>query len=236
MAGRHGHDIHRLATLAPLDVESPRAEDPDPWTRRRICKDACLARAGALPVSLFVVSQGCLRVSVPGGAPHGRVLDFALRGDWLGTEVLAGLPWSGDGVALDDGEVLVLPARRFEEVAGSRPDLRGGLYRHFVATMLRDRRHVALVSVLNAQQRLAMFLVDWSERLAAIGDSAENFLLPMRRADIASYLGLALESVSRAFTGLQEQGTIRVRQRRIELRDPQALRGIALRMPVVRGG
>jgi CRP/FNR family transcriptional regulator len=213
--------------MTPLDVEVP--DDAGPWTRHGIRKGAYLARAGAVPVSLFVVTQGCLRVSIAGSKAPGRVLDFAMRGDWLGTEALAELPWSGDVVALDDGEVLALPVKHFEEATRRMSRLRGSLYQHFVGTMLRDRRHIAQMGVLNAQQRVAMFLVDLSERFAAAGDSAEHFLLPMLRVDIASYLGLALESVSRAFTSLHGQGVIRVRRRTIELRDPQALQGIALR-------
>jgi len=195
-----------------------------------------LARAGQVPVSLFVIHAGCFRVSMPGGPAQGRVLDFAMRGDWLGTEALAGLPWSSDVVALEDGEVLVLAAKRFEAVADDTPSLRSTLYQHFAATMRRDRGHIVQLSVLNARQRVALFLLDLSERFAAAGtEAADAFLLPMLRADIGSYLGLALESVSRAFSALQQQGVIRVRQRRVEVRDMQALRDLALEgqvMPV----
>lgn len=218
--------------MALLDVEM--LEGASPWTRHQIHKGSYLARAGPVPSSLFVVSLGCFRVSMPGGVAQGRVLDFAMRGDWLGTEALADLPWSSDVVALDDGEVLAVPARRFEEIAWHAPRLRHGLYRHFTHTMRRDRRHIVQLGVLNARQRLALFLLDLSERLAAGRDMADAFLLPMLRADIGSYLGLALESVSRAFSDLQGQGVIRVRQRAIELRDLQALRRIALRAPLAR--
>lgn len=208
-----------------LKMQTP--VDEGPWTPHRIRKGALLARAGRMPVSLFMVHAGCLRVATPGGAAQRRVLDFAMRGDWLGTEALAGLPWGGDVVALEDGEVLTMSASRFEAAAAEAPELRTALYRHFAVTMRRDRGHIVRLGLLSARQRLALFLLDLSERVAVDGPGAEAFHLPMLRADIGSYLGLALESVSRAFTALQQQGTIRVRQRQVELRDPEALRDLA---------
>ena len=217
--------------VALLDVEA--LDDASPWTRHRVPKGSYLARAGPVPTSLFVVRLGCFRVSMPGGMAGGRVVDFAMRGDWLGTESLTDMPWSSDVVALEDGEVLALPAKQFEEAAWRASRLRSSLYRHFAHTMLRDRRHIAQLVVLNARQRLALFLLDLSERLAAV-DGSGSFVLPMLRSDIGSYLGLALESVSRAFSDLHGQGVIRVRLRVVELRDRQALRGIALHIPTVR--
>lgn len=215
--------------MIPPNLETPVNEGP--WTHHRIRKGAQLARAGVVPVSLFVVNEGCFRVSMPGGPAQGRVLDFAMRGDWLGTEALAGLPWSSDVVALEDGEVLVMATKRFEAAVTDAPSLRSTLYQHFAHTMRRDRGHIVQLSVLNARQRLALFLLDLSERFAAGTEAADTFQLPMLRADIGSYLGLALESVSRAFSALQQQGVIRVRQRRVELRDLQALRDLALAGP-----
>jgi CRP-like cAMP-binding protein len=60
------------------------------WTYHQIRKGVQLAHAGSTPASLFVVTLGCFRVSMPDGVAQGRVLGFAMRGDWLGTEALAG--------------------------------------------------------------------------------------------------------------------------------------------------
>jgi CRP/FNR family transcriptional regulator, anaerobic regulatory protein len=136
-------------------------------------------------------------------------------------------------IALEDSQVRVMTVRRLEPMASSVSGLREALYRHFVGSMLRDRNHIVQLGVLNARQRLALFLLDLSERFAAAGGAADVFELPMLRADIGSYLGLALESVSRAFSALQQQGVIRVRQRRIELRDMPALRSLAMEGPIV---
>ena len=69
----------RGGPMIPPNTETPANEGP--WTHHRIRKGAQLARAGLVSVSLFVVNEGCFRVSMPGGAAQGRVLDFAMRGN-----------------------------------------------------------------------------------------------------------------------------------------------------------
>jgi CRP/FNR family transcriptional regulator len=208
-----------------LEVEL--ADDAGLWTRHRVRKNTCLARAGSLSSSLFVVRLGCFKAAMMGADAHEHVVDFPMRGDWLGTEALAGLPWSSDVVALDDSEVLVLPLKWFEDTATRVPRLRADLYRHHAQALWRDRRHMMQLSVMSARQRVAHFLLYLSERFAAGGYSSRSFMLPMLRADIGSYLGIALESVSRAFSDLYDQGMIKVRLRDIELLDPDGLQRIA---------
>ena len=77
------------------------------------------------------------------------------------------------------------------------------------------------------EERIALFLHGLSERYRNIGQSPTQFKLPMSREDIAHYLGLALETVSRGFTKLQEEDVIEVIGRRIDVRDPVGLRRLA---------
>ena len=78
-----------------------------------------------------------------------------------------------------------------------------------------------------ASERIALFLHGLSERFRHIGQSATQFRLPMSREDIAHFLGLALETVSRGFTKLQEDGVIAVDGRRIEILDVAELERLA---------
>jgi CRP/FNR family transcriptional regulator len=84
-----------------------------------------------------------------------------------------------------------------------------------------------------ADERLAAFLLELSERFAARGFSASTFNLTMSRVDIANYLRLAAETVSRVLRRLQEQGLIRIDGRAVELIDLPQLRQLAhtLRAP-----
>ena len=78
-----------------------------------------------------------------------------------------------------------------------------------------------------ANERMALFLHTLSERYRALGQSATEVHLPMSREDIASYLGMVIETVSRTLTRLQDDGLISVRGRQLRILDPRALNALA---------
>lgn len=197
------------------------------WTPRRIRRSSYLYRAGSPSTALFVVRFGCLKSSLPGDDGEELVLDFPMRGDLLGADALAGQPCATDVQALEDSEVLVLPIADFEGACSRVPGLRNDLYRHFGAALRREREHLMRLGGMRAAQRLARFLLDLSARFAANGYSPRAFNLRMSRAEIGSYLGLTLESVSRLFSRFQDDGLIKVHLREIDLIDMNALRTVA---------
>ena len=81
-----------------------------------------------------------------------------------------------------------------------------------------------LLGTMRAEQRLAVFLLDLSERYLARGYSSCEFVLRMTREEIGSYLGLKLETVSRLLSRLVDEGLIRAEGRSIKLLDRMALR------------
>jgi CRP/FNR family transcriptional regulator len=91
----------------------------------------------------------------------------------------------------------------------------------------RDQDHLDMLVRRQASERIALFLHGLSERFRHIGQSATQFRLPMSREDIAHFLGLALETVSRGFTRLQEDGVIAVDGRRVEILDGAELDRLA---------
>jgi CRP/FNR family transcriptional regulator len=198
-----------------------------PWTPRRLRRGTYLYRAGMPSTALYIVRFGCLKSSLPGDDGEERVLDFPMRGDLLGADALAGQPCATDVQALEDSEVLVLPITDFESACARMPGLRQDLYRHFGIALRKEREHLMRVGGMRAAQRLARFLLELSDRFAAFGYSPRAFNLRMSRAEIGSFLGLTLESVSRLFSRMQEDGLIKVHLREIELLDMAALRTIA---------
>jgi CRP/FNR family transcriptional regulator len=93
--------------------------------------------------------------------------------------------------------------------------------------MRRSRDLIMLLGSMCAEERLATFLLDLSERHRARGFSGNDLVLRMTRAEIASFLGLKLETVSRVFSRLHEEGLLLVQGRAVRLLDPQALERIA---------
>ncbi|MGZ5155118.1 MAG: helix-turn-helix domain-containing protein [Caldimonas sp.] len=76
-----------------------------------------------------------------------------------------------------------------------------------------------LLSTMNADERIAAFLLDLTDRLRTRGFSASSVLLRMSREELGSYLGLTVETVSRTFSRLQAHGLLFVRQRLIQITD-----------------
>jgi CRP/FNR family transcriptional regulator len=177
--------------------------------------------------ALYIVRFGSLKSSLPGDDGEELVLDFPMRGDLLGADALAGQPCATDVQALEDSEVMVLPIADFESACARTPGLRQDLYRHFGVALRREREHLMRVGGMRATQRLARFLIELSGRFAAFGYSPRAFYLRMSRAEIGSYLALTLESVSRLFSRMQEDGLIKVHLREIELLNVAALRAMA---------
>jgi len=81
-----------------------------------------------------------------------------------------------------------------------------------------------LLGSMRAEERLASFLLNLSERYRSRGYSSTEFVLRMTREEIGSYLGLKLETVSRLFSRFQEEGLLKVSGRNVKLTDIPALR------------
>ena len=80
-----------------------------------------------------------------------------------------------------------------------------------------------LLGSMNAEERLAAFLLNISQRLKARGYSASEFHLRLSRAEIGSYLGMKLETVSRTFSAFVQQGLLEVDKRHIRILDLERL-------------
>ena len=92
--------------------------------------------------------------------------------------------------------------------------------------IVRDHGVMLLLGSMRAEERLAAFLLNLTQRLATRGFSASSLILRMTREEIGSYLGLKLETVSRAFSKFQEDGILDVKQRQIRVLDVDALNAI----------
>ena len=90
--------------------------------------------------------------------------------------------------------------------------------------IVRDHGVMMLLGSMRAEERLAAFLLNMSQRFNARGFSSQEFNLRMTREEIGSYLGLKLETVSRAFSRFQEDGLISVQQKHVLLLDPAGLK------------
>ena len=131
-----------------------------------------------------------------------------------------------NAIALEDSEVCAIPFAGLQALAQAIPSLQ----RHVRKTMSREivREHGVMLQLgsMNAEERLAMLLLDLSQRFAAHGYSRSDFNLRMTREEMGSYLGLKLETVSRIFSKFQEEGVIAVRQKFVRILDSARLQQV----------
>ncbi len=148
-----------------------------------------------------------------------QISAFHLPGDVFGLEAGKDHRFTADAIA--DSTVLVIKRSALTALAGRDSDVANGLWAQATGDLLRAQDHMLLLGRKNAHERVASFLLE----MAARGAGGESVELPMSRQDIADYLGLTIETVSRTLTLLESEATIELpSSRRILLRDRAALR------------
>lgn len=194
---------------------------------RRLPRGESLFRAGDAGKSLFVVRSGALKtVAITAdGAEH--VLGFHLPGELVGLDSLADGRHGAEAIALADSQVCALPVDQLLDRGTQAPELGRELLRVIGGSSTQCLGHVEVLMRRQAGERIALFLQDLLERLAAGRELLRELHLPMSREEIGHYLGLALETVSRGFSRLQDEGVIRVAGRQVEILDAPRLRQLA---------
>lgn len=158
----------------------------------------------------------------PDGREH--VLGFHFPGEVIGLDGIDGDRYPCNAIALDTVMLCRFSFPKISVLAAQLP----GLQRHLFRLLSRDIGRAALLAGdWSAEQRVAAFLVGLSRRLAARGFSPSRFQLTMARTDIANYLRLAPETVSRVLRRLQENGLLAVARREVELLDMPRLDAMA---------
>ena len=201
------------------------------FSTRRIRAGAPLICAGQSFHSLYVVLAGTLRVSIPHCCGVEHVVAFPMTGDLVGMDALADRKHPTSVQALDESRVAVLPYGDVQELRRAVPRFEDVLLRAFSAELCREHIAKSNMGSLGAEMRVVRFLLQLSERFAASGYSSRRFRLRMTREDIASFLGLSLETVCRSFTLLARLDLISVCRRDVALLDIDGLRAMELLRP-----
>ena len=179
--------------------------------------------------AIAAVRAGTVKTSVLDRDGYEHVHGFHLPGEVIGLNAIDGDRYPCDAVALDTVMLCRFSFPKISVLATRLP----GLQRQLFRLLSRDIGRAALLAGdWSADQRMAAFLVGVSRRLAARGFSPNRFQLTMPRTDIANYLRLAPETVSRVLRRFQEDGVLRVERRELELLDRDALDALAA--PVLR--
>jgi CRP/FNR family transcriptional regulator len=209
----------------PLGMSNEQMEKLDDivTTRRTVLRTEALFHAGEAFTSLYAVRTGFFKTRVASEDGRDQVTGFQMAGELLGLDGIGSDRHTCDAVALEDSQVCVIPYHQLEDLSRELPDLQRHFHRIMSREIVRDHGVMLLLGSMRAEERLAAFLLNLTQRLRTRGFSASSLILRMTREEIGSYLGLKLETVSRAFSRFQDDGVLTVKQRQIEVLDPDAL-------------
>jgi CRP/FNR family transcriptional regulator len=176
--------------------------------RRVVHAGDVMYQAGERFNNLYVLNSGFFKILTL--SPDGReqVVSLKFRGDWLGFDGIAKGTYSCDAVAMDTGDVWVI---RYDALLGACvtcPDLLTTLHEAMSREIGRERDSLMSVCTLPADARVAEFLRQWADTLAKRGLRSDQITLRMTRAEIGNYLGMTLETVSRALSKLAREKVI----------------------------
>jgi len=159
--------------------------------------------------------------------PDGRrqIVGFALPGDFLGMTATTRHSFSADAI----GAVAICRFSRasFARFVADKPHLLCRINELAVRALSQAQDHMVLLGRRSAEEKVATFLIGWRDRLTRHSDLAKTVPLPMSRQDIADYLGLTIETVSRTFTKLERDGVIEILPGSVCLLDPARAEALA---------
>jgi len=194
-----------------------------PTVQKKLTAGQYLYRAGQPFQALYLVHAGFLKTSLVAADGREQITAFRMRGDLIGVESIGTPTHACDAVALDSSTVWELSYPAILNACANIPALQAQLTMALAAEIRSDRSWMLALGTLNAEQRVAAFLLDVAGRHEALGFSAKHFVLRMSRADIGSFLALKHETVTRALTKLAAQGCISVQWREVRILDTAAL-------------
>ena len=193
-------------------------------TRRSLQRGETLYRTGDAFQALYAVRTGFFKTRVSAEDGRDQVTGFQMAGELLGFDGIGTERHSCDAVALEDSQICVIPFADLEALSRQFTGLQRQLHKVMSREIVRDHGVMLLLGSMRAEERLAAFLLNLTQRLQARGFSGTALVLRMTREEIGSYLGLKLETVSRAFSKFQDDGVLEVKQRQVRVLDESALR------------
>jgi CRP/FNR family transcriptional regulator len=219
-------DVSSLLQLMDEDAaEATPTTECVPLTLHRVRAGTALFREDDAAPCLHVIRVGTFKTYQTTDDGHEQVLGFAGRSEVLGFDAFCTGTHPTGAIALEDSSVYAVTMEDVHSIAQSMHSLDRAL-RDAASRQLKYRGEIMeLMAPVASEVRLARFLLQLSRRMVDSGLSARRMHLRMSRRDIAGYIGVAHETVSRSFSVLAEAGYVRVDNREVEICDMDGLKG-----------
>lgn len=195
--------------------------------RRRLGRGDVLFRVGQPFANLFAVRFGHFMTCRSDHRGERYITGFQMAGDLLGMDAIGNGEHASTAIALEDSEVCEISYARLRQLMAELPQVMDHFHRTMSQEILRDQSAIRFFGILRADERMASLMLNLSARYAMRGFSPRRFQLRMSRDDMARYLGLKLETVSRLLARFREQGLIRLERRELEILDMRRLEALA---------
>jgi CRP/FNR family transcriptional regulator, anaerobic regulatory protein len=199
--------------------------------REPVTKGETLFQTGDAFRSVYAIKKGTFKTYTWLGDGKEQVIGFHFPGELLGLDSVRSPNYSCNAQALEQGHVCQLQFDDLELLGTRLPLFQEQLIMMLSNQIQMDQTQSLVLGRQRAEERLAAFLLDLSNRFKVRGLPFMEYHIAMSRQDIASYLGLALESISRQFTRLQEQGLLKISGKKVVLTDLPAMEAL-VRIPV----
>ncbi len=177
-------------------------------------------------MAIYAVRSGCIKTMTESANGDEQIVGFHLAGELLGLDGFADGAYSCNAVALETSSVCELPLDQLETLCHKLPGLQKQMRRIMGKEVSKDHKLLLLLGKMTADERLASFLLSLSTRMEERHWNANEFNLMMPRQDIANYLGMAVETVSRLFASFQNENIIEVDRRHITILDMGRLKAM----------
>lgn len=212
----------------PVGLSSPDLERLDSLVaqRRQLARGDDLFRAGDRFTSVYAVRTGFFKTGLTLEDGREQVTGFQMTGELLGLDGISTDAHTVTATALEDSQVCIIPFDQLEELSRDFTELQRQFHKIMSREIVRDHGVMLLLGSMKAEERLAAFLVNLTQRLHSRGYSSSEVVLRMTREEIGSYLGLKLETVSRTFSRFQDEGLLDVKQRQIRILDQARLKDL----------
>lgn len=189
----------------------------------RLKKKDYVYRVGERLDSIYAIKAGSMKSQVETNSGQKQVLGFHLPGSLIGFDGLADFEHRSDAIALEDTMICELPIKSFEILCEEVPELRKLMMRQLGQEISRQQNIVLTLGQMQTDERLATFLLRLSCYFKERGYSCREFFLPMPRHDLANFLGMAPETLSRMFARFEQMDMIAIQRREIKIIDIEAL-------------
>ena len=211
-----GSAVGRIADMLQL------LQDNLPIQRRIVRAGDSVYQVGQAFASLYIVNSGYFKMVNLSGEGREQVVGLYFKGDWMGLDGIASAHYACDAVAMDTGEVWAIRYDALLQAAVRTPALLTALHETMSRELTRDHESMLSLCTMPADARVAGFLRYWTDALSQRGLRTDQITLRMTRAEIGNYLGMTLESVSRALSRLARGDVIRFTEKgRRDIHIPQ---------------